>query len=293
LYKYANQLNGSLEDIDIIDIDPSTHQLRASISNLDELVESIRKIGLLQPIVVRANRLNDFEVVAGNRRLKACKMLGWSRIACHLVELDDKQAFEASIIENLQRNTLNPIEEGLAYSKYVREFGWGGLTELAEKLSKSTGYICKRIRLTELPKDMIDLISKSEIRVSIGEELLPIGDKDIQSKLTEIIQERKLSSRMVRKLVKKVGNKNVSVDVLYHFTDSTDYDKMCRIFDKMINSIRLLIKKLATIIETVEDKWIFYDTFMQHKHILHEQIDLLIKERRKYKKYSRILAGYY
>ena len=293
MYKYANQLNGSLEDIDIIDIDPSTHQLRASISNLDELVESIRKIGLLQPIVVRANRLNDFEVVAGNRRLKACKMLGWSRIACHLVELDDKQAFEASIIENLQRNTLNPIEEGLAYSKYVREFGWGGLTELAEKLSKSTGYICKRIRLTELPKDMIDLISKSEIRVSIGEELLPIGDKDIQSKLTEIIQERKLSSRMVRKLVKKVGNKNVSVDVLYHFTDSTDYDKMCRIFDKMINSIRLLIKKLATIIETVEDKWIFYDTFMQHKHILHEQIDLLIKERRKYKKYSRMLAGYY
>jgi len=293
LYKYVNQLNGSLEDIDIIDIDPSTHQLRASISNLDELVESISKIGLLQPIVVRANRSNNFEVVAGNRRLKACKLLGWSRIACHLVELDDKQAFEASIIENLQRNTLNPIEEGLAYRKYVREFGWGGLTELAEKLSKSTGYICKRIKLTELPKDMTDLISKSEIRVSIGEELLPIGDKDIQSKLTEIIQERKLSSRMVRKLVKKVGNKNVSEDVLYHFTDSTDYDKMCRIFDKMINSIRLLIKKLATIIETVEDKWIFYDTFMQHKHILHEQIDLLIKERRKYKKYSRILAGYY
>ena len=67
MYKYANQLNGSLEDIDIIDIDPSTHQLRASISNLDELVESISKIGLLQPIVVRSNRSNNFEVVAGNR----------------------------------------------------------------------------------------------------------------------------------------------------------------------------------------------------------------------------------
>jgi len=293
LYKYANQLNGSLEDIDIIDIDPSTHQLRASICNLDELVESISKIGLLQPIVVRANRSNNFEVVAGNRRLKACKTLGWSRIACHLVELDDKQAFEASIIENLQRNTLNPIEEGLAYRKYVREFGWGGLTELAEKLSKSTGYICKRIKLTELPNEIIDLISRSEISVAIGEELLPIGDKDTQSKLTEIIQERKLSSRVVRKLVKKIENKNVSEDELYHFTDSNDYDKMCRVFDKIINSIRLLIKKLATIIETVEDKWFFYDTLMQHKHILHEQIDILIKERRKYKKYSHILGGYY
>jgi len=276
-----------------MDIDPSTHQLRASISNLDELVESISKIGLLQPIVVRANRSNNFEVVAGNRRLKACKKLGWGRVACHLVELDDKQAFEASIIENLQRNTLNPIEEGLAYRKYVQEFGWGGITELAEKLSKSAGYICKRIKLTELPNEMIDLISRSEISVAIGEELLPIGDKDTQAKLTEIIQERKLSSRVVRKLVKKIENNNVSEDVLYNFTDSNDYDKMCRIFDKMINSIRLLIKKLATIIETVEDKWIFYDTLMQHKHVLHEQIDLLIKERRKYKKYNRVLARYY
>jgi len=293
LYKYTNQLNGSLEEIDIVNIDLSTHQLRASFGNLDELAESIRKIGLLQPIVVRANSSNNFEVVAGNRRLKACKALRWSRIACYLVELDDKQAFEASIIENLQRNTLNPIEEGLAYRKYVQEFGWGGLSELAEKLSKSTGYVCKRIKLSQLPKDMADLISKSEIKVSIGEELLPIRDKDIQSELTEIIQERQLSSRMVRKLVKKIGNKNLNEDLLYHFNDSTEYDKICRIFDKMINSIRLLIKKLATIIESVEDKWIFYDTLMQHKHILHEQIDLLIKERRKYKKYSHILIGYY
>ena len=136
----------------------------------------------------------------------ACKMLGWSRISCHLVELDDKQAFEVSIIENVQRHTLNPIEEGLAFRKYVNEFGWGGVSEIAQKLSKSTSYICKRIKLTELPKDMIDLISTSEISAAIGEELLPIVDKNVQSRLMEIIRERQLSSRTVCKLVKKSRN---------------------------------------------------------------------------------------
>ena len=292
MYKYSNQLNGSLEDLDIIDITASIHQLRPALNDLDELVESIRKIGLLQPIVVRTNESNKFEVVAGNRRLNACKMLGWRKIACHLVELDDKHAFEASIIENVQRNTLNPIEEGLAYRKYVQEFGWGGVSELAEKLSKSTSYICKRIKLTELPKELIDLLSKSELSVSIGEELLPIANKRTQSILTEIVKERQLSSRTVRKLVKNLASKNLDEDLLYQFNDRTEYDNICKIFDKIIISIKLLIKKLATIIETVEDKWIIYEVLMQHKHRLHEQIDLLIKERRKYKKYSRILVRY-
>jgi len=127
LYSYSTQLSGSLEDIDIVDVAPATRQLRTSLYDLTELAESIRKVGLLQPIIVRTNKSNGFEVVAGNRRLNACRKLGWKKIACHLVELDDRQAFEASIIENVQRNTLNPIEEGMAYSKYVKELGWGGI----------------------------------------------------------------------------------------------------------------------------------------------------------------------
>jgi ParB family transcriptional regulator, chromosome partitioning protein len=292
LYNYSNQLNGSLEDLDILDITPATHQLRDNLYNLEELSKSIWKIGLLQPIVVRTNSSNNFEVVAGNRRLSACKKLGWRKIACHLVELDDKQAFEASIIENVQRNTLNPVEEGLAFRKYINEYGWGSVSELAEKLSKSTSYVCKRVKLTELPTDVVDLISKSEISASTGEELLPIVDKDTQSKLTEIIHERQLSSRMVRKLVKTLGTNKSNEDLIYHFTDTNENEKVHKIFDKMIISLRLLIKRLATIIETVDDKWIFYDILMQHKIILHQQIDLLIKQKRKYKKYSRILIGY-
>jgi len=261
--------------------------------NLNELADSIGKFGLLQPIVVRTNSSDKFEVVAGNRRLSACKNLGWRKITCHVVELDDKTAFEISIIENVQRHTLNPIEEGLAFRKYVNQFGWGGVSDLAQKLSKSTSYICKRIKLTELPENMIDLISSSEISTAIGEELLPIVDKNVQSSLAEFIREKRLSSRTVRKLVKEVGTKNLVKSSLYYEPSTNEYDKIHRIFDKVIISIRILIKKLATIIENVEDKWIFYDILMQHKHMLDQQIDLLIKEKRKYRKHSHTLVRYH
>lgn len=293
LDKYSNELNGWVEDINILDISPPTNQLRTNMNSLEELAESIKKIGLLQPIVIRINHSENFEIVAGNRRFNACKKLGRRKIACHVVEIDDKTAYEVSIIENVQRHTLNPIEEGLAFRKYVVEFGWGGVSELAQKLSKSTSYVCKRIKLVELPKDIMELISKSEINISIVEELLPIADKLSQSKLTELVQDRHLSVRMVRKIVKGIGTNKIDKDPFYHLTSRYNNETVYRSFDKAIIALRISIRKLATIIENVDDKWMFYDILMQHKHMLHEQIDLLIKEKRKYKKHSLFMLGFH
>jgi len=292
LDKYSNELNGWVEDINILDISPPTNQLRTHMNSLEELAESIKKIGLLQPIVVRINHSENFEIVAGNRRFNAYKKLGRRKIACHLVEIDDKTAYEVSIIENVQRHTLNPIEEGLAFRKYVVEFGWGGVSELAQKLSKSTSYVCKRIKLVELPKDIMELISKSEINISIVEELLPIADKLTQTKLTELIQERHLSSRMVRNMVKGIGAKNIDKDPFYYLTSRNDNQTIYRSFDKAIIALRISIRKLATIIENVDDKWVFHDILMQHKLMLHQQIDLLIREKKKYKKHSLLLLSF-
>jgi ParB family chromosome partitioning protein len=278
-----------MEDVNILDITFPKNQLRSTTYDLQELAESIKKIGLLQPIIVRTNSSEKFEIVAGNRRFSACKKLGRKKIACHVVELDDKTAFEVSIIENVQRNTLNPIEEGLAFRKYVNEFGWGGVSELAQKLSMSTSYVCKRIKLLELPKDIRALISKSEINVAIGEELITIADKHTQLKLSELIQEKNLSSRTVRKIVKGVGNKRLDKDDFYQFAGRSDNEIIRRSFDKAIITLRISMKKLATIIENVDDKWVLYDILMQHKHMLHEQIDLLIRERQKYRKHSLFL----
>jgi ParB family chromosome partitioning protein len=289
---YSNELIGSVEDINTSDIDLPANPLRSNTNGVEELAESIKKIGLLQPIVVRTNSSENFEIVAGNRRYNACKKLGRKKIACHVVELDDKTAYEVSIIENVQRHTLNPIEEGLAFRKYVKEFGWGGVSELSQKLSKSTSYICKRIKLVELPKAVMALISNSEINVSVVEELLPIEDKHIQCKLTELIQDRQLSSRMVRRIVKGIGTKRKDKDPFYHFVSRSDNERIHKSFDKAIIALRISIKKLATIIENIDDKWMFYDILMQHKHMLHQQIDLLIKEKRKYKKHSLFLLTF-
>ena len=108
------------------------------MNGVEDLADSIKKIGLLQPIVVRTTEGSEgFEIVAGNRRYSACRQLGWRKITCHIVELDDKGAFEIALAENVQRQTLNPVEEGLAFRKYVNEFGWGGVSELAQKISES------------------------------------------------------------------------------------------------------------------------------------------------------------
>ncbi|MGH9972441.1 MAG: ParB/RepB/Spo0J family partition protein [Nitrososphaeraceae archaeon] len=285
MYEFSNELNGSLEDLNISDITSPANQLRSTRNNLEELAESIKKIGLLQPIVVRINNLGSFEVVAGNRRFNACKKLGWRKISCHLVELDDKSAFEVSIVENIQRQTLNPVEEGLAFRKYVNKFGWGGVSELAQKLSKSPGYVSRRMKLVELPKDVIELISKSEISVSIAEELLSVKDKYKQSKLAVMIRNKQLSSRDTRGLIKD-DLTYTDIDSSFH-TYNDHYncaqERICKSFDKSIIALRIAIKKLGSIVETVEDDWIFYDILLHHKNMLNSQIDLLIKEKRKYK----------
>ena len=279
-----HELIGSIEDIDVSEISPSEYAVRSVVEGVDELARSIQRLGLLQPIIVRANKVS-FEIIAGNRRLKACKMLGLKKVSCHIVELDDRSAFEVSLVENVQRNTLNPIEEGLAFRKYVHEFGWGGISELAQKISKSPSYISRRIKLANLPQNILDLISQSSIDITTVEELLPVTDNHTKSMLTKLIRDENLSSREVRQLVKAIDTKDVNMDSIFiEFNGTNEYTRLCKSFDKAIIALRIAIKKLAAMIEKIEDNWLFYDMMMQHKHLLHNQVDLLIKQKTKYKK---------
>lgn len=276
-------LLGVIEDIEICKIKQSLPSYRFIHTEIDELVHSINKKGLLQPIVVRS-RGEYYEIVAGNRRYKACTALGWRKIVCHIAELDDKEAFEVSLIENIQRKNLEPIEQAHAFKNYVLAFGWGGISELSAKIGKSVSYIDKIIRLLDLPADILDSISKLEINRSTAEELLSIKDNHMQSKLAQIIREKRLSSRQARELVRDYEEGSV-----YNFDEKLtfqkkfiDVDRMTqKSFDKSILAIRYAMNTLSTIMEHVEDNWIVYETLMQHKNMLHAQIDLLIKEKRK------------
>src|SRR5918995_286954 len=116
LFFNSGLLPGIIEEVSISSITPSKINIRTSIDDLNGLAFSIRQKGLLQPILVRTlNDQSDFEIVAGNRRYHACKVLGWRKIACQIVELDDKEAFEFSLIENVQRKTLGAIDEANAF----------------------------------------------------------------------------------------------------------------------------------------------------------------------------------
>lgn len=280
--QYENELIGSIDDINISDIFQSLNPLRNTSNSTVELADSISKIGLLSPILVRIMKTGKFEIVAGNRRFVACNSLGWKKIPCHVVELDDRSAFEASIIENIQRETLNIIEEGLAFRKYVNEFGWGAASELARKLSKSSSYISKRMKLIDLPADVLRLICDSEISVSTGEELLSLKERDKQSKIAAMVVNNAISSKKLRKIIK--DEKSILNDFInYSYQSNEDKKaKSLKTFDKSIIALRIALNRLATVIENTEDNWVLYEILMNHKNNIHSQIDLLIREKKQY-----------
>jgi ParB family transcriptional regulator, chromosome partitioning protein len=276
---------GLIEDIEIRMLKPSQSILRKDVGNLADLSNSIKEKGLLQPILVR-NKQEYYEIIAGRRRYEACKELGWRKIICHVVELDDKGAFEVSLIENIQRKTLNPIEEAEAYRKYIVDFGWGGITDLADRIGKSKSYLDKKLRLLELPSDIIDSISSSSIKISTAEELLPLRDEKQQLRLAALAERGILSSRGLRELVTHI-KRNKVYD--YGFKNETTHkprlkaiDELAqRSFDKSIVTLKMAMSKLCAIIQEAEENWIVYEILMQHKNILHSQIDTLIKEKMK------------
>lgn len=285
IHSTSNSINGLLDNIDISKIKPARHSYRRNLTeDLHELCYSINEKGLLHPIIVRMiqDGSGEYEIVAGTRRYNACKMLGCRKILAHVVELDDKDAFEVSLIENIHSKNLNPIEEAHAFQDYVTNYGWGGISELALRLGKSVSYVDKRIRLLDLPADVIESLSAGTLSVSIGDELLPLKEKEQQSKLAELIKKRKLSSRQVRELKTEMKNSDNPYDVLDFQTKIIDIDaKTQKSFDKAIIAIRVAMNKLASVIEDVEDNWTVYEILLQHKNILHNQIDILYKEKKK------------
>ena len=271
---------GFVEDIEISQIQECHKILHTNEANLEELCSSIQQKGLLQAVLVRT--LDDhYEIVAGNRRFRACKILGWKKIACHVLELDDKNAFEISLVENIHRRTLSPIEEANAFKVYLSDFGWGGISDLAAKISKSKSYVTKRIKLLNLPSEVIHSIITRKIAVSIAEELFQVKDQNKQSLLANLISNRRLSMKMTRKLIKDEHEKDITFQSYYE-NEYVDHVRLAeRSFDKSIVAIRIAMNSLREVINSIEHDWILHEVLMQHKNILHTQIDVLLKEKAK------------
>ncbi|HEY7078481.1 MAG TPA: ParB/RepB/Spo0J family partition protein, partial [Nitrososphaeraceae archaeon] len=231
-FSTSSLTRGLLVDIDIYRIKHPSYLSRSvttcsdsSNKPINELSNSISRQGLLHPIVVRAKAGTDyFEIVAGNRRYEACKALGWRKIVCHVLELDDKEAYEVTLIENLQRENLNPIEEAHSFKVYVEEYGWGGISDLASRLGKSVSYVDKRLRLLNSSPELIKSVYDRSINPSIAEELSPINDEKVLHGFVTMISKSRLSSRNVRKLVKEYREEPSSGIYNYNYVEDKIID---------------------------------------------------------------------
>lgn len=286
LFSTSPLILGIIEDIEINLIRPFMYNYRSNVEDFDDLCYSIQQKGLLQPILVRNKEEHQFEIISGHRRYQACKKIGWRKIVCHIIELDDKDAFEVSLVENIQRKSLNPIEEAYAYKHYIMSSGWGGISELARRIGKSVSYIDKRVRLLDLPPDIIASVSNASMNPSTAEELLAVKDKKIQSVLSNLVQTNNLSSKDIRELIKGVSRDTIydyggGKDAVHKLTSKDVDERTHRSFNKAIIALKIAMSKLSAIIQETEENWIIYETLMQHRNMLHTQIDLLIKERMK------------
>lgn len=207
-----NRYMDSVSAYDNLEIDlihSSSNPLRKNSGpDFAELIGSIREKGLLQPIIVRP-RGEAFEVVAGNRRLEACRRLKHRKIKAMIAELDDKAAYEISITENVQRKTLDPLDEAAAFRKYCQEYGWGSQSELARKIGKSQEYISHRIKLLDLPLQVKGALTRNEISLSSAEELVWLKNDSAKTKIAVECSNRKISMQGVRHIVKLINTSQI------------------------------------------------------------------------------------
>ncbi len=289
----SHRFFGEIVDINMSSIEPSSFCNCRNISQvvIDTLSESIKQHGLIQPIVVRA--LDDhFEIVAGYRRYMACKSLNWKKIPCHTVHLNDMQTFEIALVENMQRESLSPLEEARSFKLFVIEKGWGSISDLSFKLGKSPSYITKRISLLDLPQDVKQSIEKENLKPSSAEELLAIKDPERQSQLGKLIIKRHLTTMNARKLIRE--------DPYYcENSEIIEVRSELQTFNKSIVILRIAMNKIAQLLDDENDEdekdanLLIKELLMDQKRQLHDQIDMLMKAKRKYAKnifrYRRIM----
>lgn len=195
--------NGSVT-LKISEIEPNRSQPRKEFEEkaLSELAESISKHGLLQPLLVRPLPLGGYQIIAGERRYRACRMAGITEVPVIIRELGDTETMEIALIENLQREDLTPIEEALGYQVLIDEHGFSQ-EEVAQSVGKSRPAIANSLRLLKLPQSILDLVSDGKISAGHARALLTLEEEKLMQELAEEIIKKDLSVRQVEKICKQ------------------------------------------------------------------------------------------
>ncbi len=197
--------SGGLKEIDIDEIrnDPQQARKKFDQEKLHELAASISEYGVIQPVVVRPLKQGSYELIAGERRWRACKLLGLKKVPAVIKEYADIEAKAISLIENVQREDLNPLEEAAAYRQLMEDYG---LTqeEVSVRVGKSRPFVANMVRLLGLPGKIRDLLAGGQISTGHARALLAITDEEKQLAAAGKIIRRNLNVRQAEQIVKKL-----------------------------------------------------------------------------------------
>jgi ParB family transcriptional regulator, chromosome partitioning protein len=276
-----------IEQIEMKMIRPSSFAVRDKFQKYCEddesLIISIREHGLIQPILIRPLS-HGFEIVAGHRRYQACKSLRWRFIPCKIREMTNKQAFEIQLSENIQRKSMDPIEEAEAFRRYVIDFGWGGVSDLAKKIGKSEEYVSHRIQLLKLSEEIKNKIVSNGLNVSKAIEISTIPIEK-QSQIVGEIIKKNLSVKRIREL-KMILRDNITEDYNNNIrlSDSNNYfSKSLKITKKASLSLKVTLARIDNLIEESqisidpEQRTEIINFLMEIRIRIHELIDDTIK----------------
>ncbi|GEA14455.1 MAG: ParB family transcriptional regulator, chromosome partitioning protein [Moorella sp. (in: firmicutes)] len=198
-------LTGEVTRVAVDRIVAGRHQPRRDFdaTKLEELAQSIKSHGVIQPIVVKPIGDERYELIAGERRLRACKIAGLREIPAIIKDLDARETAEIALIENLQREDLNPMEEAEAYQALINEHN---LTqeEIARRVGKSRPVIANALRLFQLPEEIQEMLRKSEISTGHARIILSLKDREQQLMLARKIKEEGLAVRETEIIAKKL-----------------------------------------------------------------------------------------
>lgn len=201
----AQSEEGQVNTLPLRDIEPDREQPRKVFTEtaLTELAKSIEEHGVLQPIVVRPNPTGGYKIVAGERRWRAARQAGLSEIPALVKEVTDAQAMEIALIENLQREDLDPVEEALGYRQLMERCHYTQ-EQAAEKLARSRSAVANSLRLLALPEDVLDLLKEGSLTAGHAKAILSLPQAEKQSEAARQITQDKLNVRKAEALCKKL-----------------------------------------------------------------------------------------
>lgn len=205
---FDGEKENEIREVPVDKIRPGVGQSRKNFDKekLAELAQSIKEHGLLQPIIVRTAERDCYEIVAGERRWRACQLAGMEKVSVIIKDFNEKDAAEASLIENIQRENLNALEEAEAYHELIKKYG---LTqeEISRRVGKSRPFITNTLRLLTLPEEIKEMLRKELITAGHARALLVLDSPAEQKRIAGEIVQKCLSVRETEKAVQKLMNR--------------------------------------------------------------------------------------